>query len=126
MTRRVLVINDDAGVPETIRQTLGDRGYEVITASNGALGLAEFRGAGRSRESRYYLCGCFRGMDWASGESESVYSPMRDHSRFRQVSNGDEKEEAGPARSPTLLLRRLPLMADKIGKFSRQNRDIRI
>jgi DNA-binding response OmpR family regulator len=45
MTRRILVIDDDAGVRETIRQTLDERGYEVITAVNGALGLAAFRGA---------------------------------------------------------------------------------
>jgi DNA-binding response OmpR family regulator len=42
---RILVIDDDAGVRETIRQTLDERGYEVITAVNGALGLAAFRDA---------------------------------------------------------------------------------
>jgi CheY-like chemotaxis protein len=45
MIRRILVIDDDAGVRETIKQTLDDRGYEVITATNGALGLAALRGA---------------------------------------------------------------------------------
>ena len=42
---RILVIDDDAGVREAIRQTLDERGYEVITAVNGALGLAAFRDA---------------------------------------------------------------------------------
>jgi CheY-like chemotaxis protein len=42
---RILVIDDDTGVRETIRQTLDERGYEVITAVNGALGLAAFRDA---------------------------------------------------------------------------------
>ena len=45
MRWRILVIDDDAGVRETIRQTLDERGYEVITAVNGALGLAAFRDA---------------------------------------------------------------------------------
>jgi DNA-binding response OmpR family regulator len=39
MIWRILVIDDDAGVRETIKQTLDQRGYEVITATNGALGL---------------------------------------------------------------------------------------
>jgi DNA-binding response OmpR family regulator len=42
---RILVIDDDTGVRKTIRQTLDERGYEVITAVNGALGLAAFRDA---------------------------------------------------------------------------------
>jgi CheY-like chemotaxis protein len=45
MIRRVLVIDDDAGVRETIKQTLDERGYEVVTAVNGARGLAAFRDA---------------------------------------------------------------------------------
>jgi DNA-binding response OmpR family regulator len=45
MTRRILVIDDDAAVRETIMQTLDERGYEVITAENGALGLAASRRA---------------------------------------------------------------------------------
>jgi DNA-binding response OmpR family regulator len=45
MRWRILVIDDDAGVRETIKQTLDERGYEVITATNGALGLAAFRNA---------------------------------------------------------------------------------
>jgi DNA-binding response OmpR family regulator len=43
MRWRILVIDDDAGVRETIKQTLDERGYEVITAENGALGLAASR-----------------------------------------------------------------------------------
>jgi DNA-binding response OmpR family regulator len=31
MTRRILVIDDDAAVRETIMQTLDERGYDVIT-----------------------------------------------------------------------------------------------
>jgi DNA-binding response OmpR family regulator len=43
MTRRILVIDDDAGVLETIRVALEEEGYEVVTAENGDSGLAAFR-----------------------------------------------------------------------------------
>jgi DNA-binding NtrC family response regulator len=36
VTRRIIVIDDDAGVRETIKQILDERGYEVITAENAA------------------------------------------------------------------------------------------
>jgi DNA-binding response OmpR family regulator len=45
MTRRILVIDDDAGVRETIRRALDEHPYEVITAENGARGLSVFRSA---------------------------------------------------------------------------------
>jgi CheY-like chemotaxis protein len=45
MTRRILVAGDHAGVRATIGDLLDERGYEVITAENGALGLAAFSAA---------------------------------------------------------------------------------
>lgn len=43
MTRRILIIDDDAAVRDTIGQILGERGYEVLIAENGQRGLAIFR-----------------------------------------------------------------------------------
>jgi two-component system chemotaxis response regulator CheY len=43
MMRRILVIDDDAGVRETIRQTLDGHPYEVISAENGERGLSVCR-----------------------------------------------------------------------------------
>jgi DNA-binding response OmpR family regulator len=45
MTRRILVIDDDAGVRETISRTLEEHSYQVITAENGERGLSIFRSA---------------------------------------------------------------------------------
>ena len=43
MSQRILVIDDDAGVRETIRIALEAEGYEVVDASDGQQGLAAFR-----------------------------------------------------------------------------------
>jgi DNA-binding response OmpR family regulator len=43
MTHRILVIDDDDGVRETIRLALDEHVYEVITAENGERGLSAFR-----------------------------------------------------------------------------------
>jgi CheY-like chemotaxis protein len=40
----VLVIEDDVDVREVLRDTLTDEGYKVVTAENGAEGLAQLRG----------------------------------------------------------------------------------
>lgn len=40
---RVLVVDDDADVRETIRQMLERTGYEVTTAADGKRGLARYR-----------------------------------------------------------------------------------
>src|SRR5258708_20407452 len=41
---KILVIDDDAIVRETIIQILEDRGYQVVSAEDGKRGLASFRG----------------------------------------------------------------------------------
>jgi DNA-binding response OmpR family regulator len=43
MTQRILVIDDDADVRETIRIALEAEGYEVVDAGDGQQGLAAFR-----------------------------------------------------------------------------------
>jgi DNA-binding response OmpR family regulator len=43
MMHRILVIDDDAGVRDTIRRTLDGHPYEVITAENGEHGLSVCR-----------------------------------------------------------------------------------
>jgi len=42
MSQRILVIDDDADVRETIRVTLESVGYEVVDAGDGQQGLAAF------------------------------------------------------------------------------------
>jgi DNA-binding response OmpR family regulator len=43
MTKRILIIDDDLAVRHTLTAVLEDRGYEVIAAANGQLGIAAFR-----------------------------------------------------------------------------------
>jgi DNA-binding response OmpR family regulator len=43
VTRRILVIDDDAGVRATVIAILEDHGYEVVTADNGQRGIDAFR-----------------------------------------------------------------------------------
>ena len=43
MSKRILIIDDDLAVRDTLIAILEDRGYEVITAVNGQQGLAVFR-----------------------------------------------------------------------------------
>ena len=43
MSQRILVIDDDADVRETIRIALEAEGYEVVDAGDGQQGLAAFR-----------------------------------------------------------------------------------
>ncbi|HUH85608.1 MAG TPA: response regulator [Stellaceae bacterium] len=40
---KVLIIDDDVMVRETIAQVLEDRGYEVVSAEDGQRGMARFR-----------------------------------------------------------------------------------
>jgi DNA-binding response OmpR family regulator len=43
MSKRILIIDDDLAVRDTLITILADHGYEVITAVNGEQGLAVFR-----------------------------------------------------------------------------------
>jgi DNA-binding response OmpR family regulator len=43
MTKRILIIDDDLAVRHTLTAVLEERGYEVIAAANGQLGIAAFR-----------------------------------------------------------------------------------
>lgn len=43
MSKRILIIDDDLAVRDTLIAILEDHGYEVITAVNGEQGLAVFR-----------------------------------------------------------------------------------
>lgn len=43
MSKRILIIDDDLAVRDTLITILEDHGYEVITAVNGEQGLAVFR-----------------------------------------------------------------------------------
>jgi CheY-like chemotaxis protein len=43
--RRVLVVDDDASIRQFLRLALTDRGYDVVTAENGAAALAAIREA---------------------------------------------------------------------------------
>ena len=43
MSKRILIIDDDLAVRDTLIAILEDRGYEVMTAVNGQQGLAVFR-----------------------------------------------------------------------------------
>jgi DNA-binding response OmpR family regulator len=43
VSKRILIIDDDLAVRDTLIAILEDRGYEVITAVNGQQGLAVFR-----------------------------------------------------------------------------------
>lgn len=43
MSKRILIIDDDLAVRDTLIAILEDRGYEVVTAVNGQEGLAVFR-----------------------------------------------------------------------------------
>jgi DNA-binding response OmpR family regulator len=43
VTKRILIIDDDLAVRDTLIAILEDRGYEVLTAVNGQEGLAVFR-----------------------------------------------------------------------------------
>jgi DNA-binding response OmpR family regulator len=43
LSKRILIIDDDLAVRDTLIAILEDRGYEVMTAVNGQQGLAVFR-----------------------------------------------------------------------------------
>jgi CheY-like chemotaxis protein len=47
--RRILVVDDDAGIRESLAELLTDEGYRVTTANNGAEALALLRGRARLR-----------------------------------------------------------------------------
>jgi CheY-like chemotaxis protein len=47
--RRVLVVDDDASIRETLTDLLGDEGYRVTTATNGAEALSLLRSPGERR-----------------------------------------------------------------------------
>ena len=47
MKKRVLVVDDDADIRETVRLILADEGYEVDDAADGSAALAQLRSGAR-------------------------------------------------------------------------------
>src|ERR1700730_7399260 len=45
MAHRILVIDDEAAIRDTLRMVLEYEGYDVLTASDGRAGLSELEGA---------------------------------------------------------------------------------
>jgi CheY-like chemotaxis protein len=43
----ILLVEDDAGIRETLKDVLEDQGYEVVTADNGQAGLERLREIGK-------------------------------------------------------------------------------
>jgi len=75
MPHRVLVVDDDTEIRDSLMEVLRDHGYEVLGASNGRDALDKLQGAGESLPCMIFLDLMMPVMDGAAFREEQLRQP---------------------------------------------------